>query len=579
VSLASVAALAAATGVHAAAPAGSGATTATGATTTTAAAPKSRLNERLATRILLARPKVAGWLRRYPAANVTTTATLADGIWQVNVFYAPAGEIASGKVADATGQVTEAFTGPQVAWGMARGGTGFGGKKINSLRVWLVFSVAFLLGLVDWRRPLSPRTADLLALISFLPSLWLFNNGHIFASMSLIYPGFTWLIARCLWIARRDRGSGGPVIWPTWALLAATIVLAGYRIEINVEHSDTIDVSLSGVIGADRIAHFQSPYGHFPVEDGRPACGPADSSGEIRDHIQTNGRCEAADALGDTYGPVSYEAYLPGYLALGWSGKWDTLPAAHATPVVWDILAMIGLLLVGLRFGGPRLGATLVFAWAAWPLGAYSMANNTNDLIEPALLIWGFYFVTAPFKRGLFAALSGWTKFASLLVAPLWSGYPDAALVRLRLRFLGGFAAGSALAFSVVLFERSPVHNLVVFFHHTIGYQYGRSAPFSIWDWRQYHARGIPDLHWVQRVLQVALVSGALVLARWPRHRSPLRLAAFTGALLVGFEAILTYWSFSYLVWFFPFVVYAVVATPARFEPPLSLIKELPEIE
>jgi hypothetical protein len=150
-------------------------------------------------------------------------------------------------------------------------------------------------------------------------------------------------------------------------------------------------------------------------------------------------------------------------------------------------------------------------------------------------------------------------------VAPLWSGYPDAALVRPRLRFLGGFAAGTALAFSVVLFEPSPAHNLVVFFHHTIGYQYGRSAPFSVWDWRQYHARGVPDLHWVQRALQIALVVGALVLARWPRHRSPLRLAAFTGALLVGFEAILTYWSFSYLVWFFPFVAYAVVARRPRF--------------
>ena len=251
-----------------------------------------------------------------PAIGVTTTATYADGVWQVSVYYGPAGEIATGKVADATGQVMEAFTGPQVAWGMAHGGNGFGGKKINSWQVWLFFSIVFLLGLIDWRRPWSIRTFDLLALISFLPSLWFFNHGHIFASMSLIYPGFAWLIARCLWIARRNRGSAGPVIWPTWVLLVATILLAGYRIEINYEHSDTIDVGLSGVIGADRIAHFQSPYGHFPVEDNRPPCGPADASGDIRDHIQTNGKCEAADSLGDTYGPVAYEAYLPGVLLL-----------------------------------------------------------------------------------------------------------------------------------------------------------------------------------------------------------------------------------------------------------------------
>ncbi len=272
---------------------------------------------------------MAGWLERYPGSEVTTTATYSDGLWQVHVYYGPAGEIATGKVLDATGQVTEAYTGPQVAWGMAHGGNGFGGKKINSWRVWLFFSIVFLLGLIDWRRPLSVRTFDLLALISFLPSLWFFNHGHIFASMSLIYPGFAWLIARCLWIARRNRGSGGPVIWPTWVLLAATILLAGYRIEINYDHSDTIDVGLSGVIGADRIAHFQSPYGHFPVEDNRPPCGPADANGDIRDHIQTNGKCESADSLGDTYGPVTYEAYLPAYFLFGWSGKWDSLPTAH----------------------------------------------------------------------------------------------------------------------------------------------------------------------------------------------------------------------------------------------------------
>ena len=123
-----------------------------------------------ATRIFLAYPKVASWLHRYPT-GASTTATYFDGVWQVNVFYGPAGEIASGKVADSTGQVTEAFTGPQVAWGMARGGNGFGGKKINSWRVWLFFSIVFLLGLVDWRRPLvapngRPARADLVPAVA-----------------------------------------------------------------------------------------------------------------------------------------------------------------------------------------------------------------------------------------------------------------------------------------------------------------------------------------------------------------------------------------------------------------------------
>ena len=144
-----------------------------------------------------------------------------------------------------------------------------------------------------------------------------------------------------------------------WLLAAATIFAAGFRVGLNVQSSNVIDVGYSGVVGADRIAHGQSPYGHFPVEDALKACGPADTDGEIRERVQTNGRCESANPQGDTYGPVAYEAYLPGYLALGWSGKWDDLPAAHFASIGFDLLCLLGLALVGLRFGGTQLAATL----------------------------------------------------------------------------------------------------------------------------------------------------------------------------------------------------------------------------
>ncbi len=42
-----------------------------------------------------------------------------------------------------------------------------------------------------------------------------------------------------------------------------------------------------------------------------PPCGPADADGDIRQRIQTNGRCEAAIERGDTYGPAVYLAYVP----------------------------------------------------------------------------------------------------------------------------------------------------------------------------------------------------------------------------------------------------------------------------
>ncbi len=525
----------------------------------------------------LAEPKVHGWLRRYPASPVTE-ATLAQGIWTVNVFSGRAGEIATGRVDDASGVVTESWTGPQVAWKMARGYTGaFGGEKINSYPVWLAFCAVFLVGLLDWRRPLSVRNADLLVLLSLSASLWFFNHGNVFAAMPLAYPPLLWLLVRCVWIARTDRPPRGAAVWPVWVLAAATVFLAGFRVGLNVQASNVIDVGYSGVIGADRIVHGTDPYGNFPQEGTLPNCGPADSDGEVRDRVQPNGRCETANPLGDTYGPVSYLAYVPGYLAFGWSHKWDSLPAVHATSILFDLLALVGLALVGRRFGGPRLGATLAFAWAAWPFTQYASSSNTNDSIMPALLVFGFLVLTSDLGRGAAVAVSGWTKFASLLLLPLWSGYPEARRPRGAALTLLGFGVATALVFSVLLFDPSPLHAARVFFDRTVRFQVGRDSPFSLWDWRQYHARGIPDLHLVQTALQVLLVLGALLLGWWPRHRSPLRIAALSAVLLIGFELVLTHWSYLYLPWFFPFVAMALVgALPGA---PKPAAREVEDVE
>src|SRR6185312_6581656 len=140
----------------------------------------ARMTQQDVLRIFLAYPKVFHWLERYPS-NPTTEATYDKGIWTVKVWSGAAGEIATGKIDDASGGVTEAWTGPQVAWGMARGGPGaFGGRTINRLSVWIVFAVVFFVGLADLRRPLSIRNFDLLMLLSFLVSLWYFNHGNVF---------------------------------------------------------------------------------------------------------------------------------------------------------------------------------------------------------------------------------------------------------------------------------------------------------------------------------------------------------------------------------------------------------------
>src|SRR5881227_416671 len=124
-----------------------------------AAGPK--LTKATATAIFLADPKVAHWLEHYPKKTRTTEATFKDGAWTIKVWTS-VGAVATGKVDDVSRTVTEAWTGPQVAWKMARGYTGaFGGREINSARIWLALCAAFLLGLANFRRPLSIRNLDL----------------------------------------------------------------------------------------------------------------------------------------------------------------------------------------------------------------------------------------------------------------------------------------------------------------------------------------------------------------------------------------------------------------------------------
>ncbi|MGH3084248.1 MAG: hypothetical protein ACRDNP_09355 [Gaiellaceae bacterium] len=537
-----------------------------------AAAAEARLTETAATSAFLRQEKVADWLDRYSAGGIVKDATFdaKDGDWTVHVWWKEAGEIATGKVDDGTGRVTEAWTGPQVAWKMARGYEGgFGGKTLNRTEVWLAFCALFLLGLIDWRRPLSLRTLDLLVLLSFSVSLWFFNRGDVFTSMPLVYPAFAYLLARMIWVGLRGRSpSVRGAFWPVWLLAAAAVFLSGFRIGLNLESSNVIDVGYSGVVGAHRIVNGEMPYGHMPVQRNLKTCGPADAEGEIRERIQTNGRCESSNERGDTYGPVSYLAYVPGFLALGWSGKWDSLPAAHFTSIALDLLVLLGLALVGRRFGGLPLAATLAFAWAAYPFTQYVSNSNTNDALMPLLLVWGFWLVSSPWARGIFSALAGWTKFGALLVAPLWAGYPEA--VRFRrprgpLLFAAGFSAATLAAFSILLLEPDPAHAARVFWDRTLGWQLGRESPFSIWDWGQYHAAGIPDLRLVQLPLIGLVVAGAVALAFYPRRRSPLQLAALTAAILIAFEIVLTHWSYLYLPWFFPFVAFAVLA-PLRHE-------------
>src|SRR5207245_2519065 len=106
----------------------------------------------------------------------------------------------------------------------------------------------------------------------------------------------------------RPRTSRQPLVplLPVKLLVVGAIALFGARVALNAIDSNVVDIGYAGVIGANHIARGQELYrGRFAVDPPN----------------------------GDTYGPVVYLTYVPFERLIGWSGKWDSVPAARGALV------------------------------------------------------------------------------------------------------------------------------------------------------------------------------------------------------------------------------------------------------
>ncbi len=505
-----------------------------GVTDLTAAQPGYRLKgqevQQIADKVESVRRVVRKYKGAYPGVY-----TKGPGRWQVSWFSRdkPPKEIAQLYIDDASGKVTEAWTGFHVPWTMARGYPGAFGRKVNSPWVWITLTVVFILGFFDPRRPFRLLHLDVLVFAAFGISVAYFNDANIDMSVPVIYPMLGYVLARMLWIGFGSRESGDEaargrpltMLLPTPWIAVVVIFLVGFRVGLNITDSNVIDVGYAGVIGADRITDGDKIYGAFPKDN---------------EH-------------GDTYGPVNYLAYIPFVKTFGWSGKWDDLPAAHAAAIFFDLLCLVMCFLLGRRVRGPSLGVALAFAWAAYPFTLYSLACNANDSLVAAMVLLAMYFAGSPAGRGVFAALGGLTKFATLGLAPLFTMY---AFDRTRARgvavFLAAFAAAVLVAFAPLLLNGDSLSTL---YDRTITYQADRSAPFSIW--------GLYDLVGLQHVWQALTVALAVVVAFVPRRRDIVGLGALAAAVTLALQMGVTYWFYLYIVWFFPLAMFALLARSA----------------
>jgi len=497
-----------------------------------------RLNGKQALEIAGRVKKIREELRKYPTAKPEVFLK-GQTRWKVSWFTPGTGEarkeVAQVIIDDATGVVTEAWTGPQVAWTMARGYPGAFGRKVNAPWVWIPLTILFVAPFLSWRRGLRLLQVDLMVLVAFGASVAFFNDANLDVSVPLVVPLLAYLLARMAWIGlrrpREDEPPPGPlplrvpVVW----LAVGLVFLIGFRIGLNITSSNVIDVGYSGVIGADRIADGEKLYGHFPNDNRH----------------------------GDTYGPVAYLAYMPFEQLLPWSGRWDDLPAAHAAAITFDLLTILLLFLVGRRLRGTSMGIVLAYAWAAWPFSLYTLACNSNDALVAALGALTLLVAGRPALRGAAAALAGFSKLGSLGLVPLLATHGARAGDRLRTVawFALGFAVVTAIAWLPIVVHGESLSTI---WDRTLGFQATRDAPFSIW--------GLYDWPAPQRLWQGMAVAFGIAVAFIPRRRDLVGLAALAAAVLIALQLGLTYWFYLYLVWFFPFVA---VALFGRWQAPL----------
>jgi hypothetical protein len=152
-----------------------------------------------------------------------------------------------------------------------------------------------------------------------------------------------------------------------------------------------------------------------------------------------------------------------------------------------------------------------------------------------------------PALRGAVIAAAALTKFAPIVLAPVFATYPRPPARRALALTAAGFAAVATLALAPVALG----DGLGTFYDRTLGFQAERGSPFSIW--------GLYDLPGRELALAAALAL-AVVVAFVPRRRDPVAVAALAAAALIALQLALEHWFYLYVVWFLPLAFVALLA-------------------
>ena len=463
------------------------------------------------------RPEIRKIMREN--TNVQFTAYVWQGWrWEVDV-QTPDAALAEVEASPA-GKVMKVWTGLQAQGFLGRGALD---KVFRKPWVWGAFAVLFLLPFVDVRRLRRLLHLDLLVLVSFMVSWEFMASARPAAAIWLYYPPLLYVLGRLLYAGLRPRKRRGALVpyLPTAALLVGVIALFGARVALNVTQPGAVmDIGYASVVGADRIGHKQELY----VDN---------------------------DQHGDTYGPVNYLAYVPFELAFPYKGAWDSLWAAHAATLAFDLFTLLGLFLLGrqMRAGpeGRRLGLAFAWAWAALPITLYGVMDNTNDGLVALLVVWMLVLFTRPAARGALLGVAAAAKFfPGALLLLVARGRGDEG----RKAWLTTAAACAGIflfAFAVYL----PPGGLREVWNCTIGFQLSRTPDLSLWA-------VVPGIEWTQTLLKGLGIVLAVGIGVLPGRRTLGQVAALAGAITIAFQLPADHWFYFYVMWFAPLAFVAL---------------------
>jgi hypothetical protein len=393
------------------------------------------------------------------------------------------------------------------------------------------------------------RNLDVLAMLSLVPTVLLFEHGYLTASIIVVLPGLMYLGSRCAWrgLSATNRQ---PQVLPvslferltaSWGerrqlrllriCLAALVLIF---VMVGVSSPQAIDVTYAVMEGATKLIHGILPYGHLP-----------------------------GDVLhGDTYPIFSYALYAPVALVAPVYSTWSSVDAALGVAVLAALAGAVAVVRVtggrvyrarssGRDGAGDVTSLRAAVAVLCFPPLLLAASTGTTDVMLGALVAFAVVMWRRPAISTGLLAVAGWFKLAPFALVPVWLSARRGRRLR---RALAALALVSAAALGLLL-ALGGAHGPADMFR-AVEFQFSRGSLQSPWG-----TVITPALQPIAQAVVLALLAGVTVLESGrERELDRARVAALTGAALIALQLVSNYWSFLYLSWIVPLVGMSLLA-------------------